>query len=875
MADNSFAYPHLCSLKFTLRNSAGVAVSTGLTPPLMITDDHKSSEKSTEAAAKAAAAAAAAVGLPAPQHISGSPAGSRAGSTSGSGPKVLIMPSNPPSSLGSGAKKGAGQATASAPASTSSRSSSSGNGHSIAANGAAKYRGSTAPLSSAASAYAASTAASTAPTSRTHTNGTVSPSFAALNSVTSSALATAVSTPLPAILPLPRGTKRAAARSNGESNSLSPNEDSSSSSTSSDATRHHQNRKQRTANASASTPYDRRSSPAGSSLSGASSVLGTPHFPTFGMSTALPQMEDADDGSFDFTLDGGLDRRAGSRLPTFSADSPPSASAIGLAGLTTGDNALLCDPNSGEMRIELGSIDDMLFSMEARPHDSLQKTRSPTLGLAGSDGCDTSDAYHRSGGSFYRPTFVRTGSDADMTFDTVSTADNDGDVEAMSFDSLVDYEGGSSCATGSAFSPPASGSTSSRRETSASSGTSSDSDSLLGGTGLAPMSGPHSHWPSIYPSALNNPNNIQISYPQHSYVVPTPPAPPPLPRPSISRLIPAEGPLAGGIEITLLGVNFLQGMVAFFGENRASMTSCWNDGTIVCTVPPGVVAGSVPVILRMEGRSIEGASGAGGQLFTYKDASDRALCVRSYLNLGPAHLVADPTHSHLSLELALQVVGLKMTGRIEDAKNVALRILGQGSFATNVPTSSAANTASGSGNIAALDPAPAPPSEKTTLQRIQSTYESAAISMTGRSKYQIPPLAVSQDDKQPLATAETTTTMQVVPQTKEKSPSWAAATAAQARRLTEREIARYGHHSARKSAKGGKYDKMCVLAMRCLPPVSSLLTPYPYLPSRAGSGSSGCRSSSASPSSSPSRTCRRSSATSSASAAATCRSRDS
>jgi len=853
----------------------------------MITDDHKSSEKSTEAAAKAAAAAAAAVGLPAPQHIAGSPAGSRAGSTSGRGPKVLIMPSNPPSSIGNGAKKGANghhQAATSAPASTSSsRSSSSGNGHPVA-DGGAKYRGSTAPLSSAASAYAASTA----PTSRTHTNGTVSPSFAAAHSVTSSALATAVGTPLPASLPLPRGTKRAAVRSNGESSSLSPNEDDSSS-TSSDTTRHHQARKQRTAAVSSSTPYDRRSSPAGSSLSGASSVLGTPHFPSFGMSTALPQMEDPDDGSFDFALEGGLDRRAGTHLPAFSANSPPSASAIGLAGLATGDNALLCDPSSGEMRIELGSVDDMLFTMEARPDESLAKTRSPTLGLTTtSDGCDASDAYHRTGGSFYRPTFVRTGSDADMSFDTTSTADNEGELEAMSFDSLVDYEGGSSCATGSAFSPPASGSTSSRRETSASSGTSSDSDSLLGGAGLATMAGPHSHWPSIYPSALNNPNDIQISYP-HSYVVPTPPPPPPppLPRPSISRLIPAEGPLAGGIEITLLGVNFLQGMVAFFGENRAPMTSCWNDGTIVCTVPPGIVAGSVPVVLRMEGRSIEGPSGTGGQLFTYKDASDRALCVSVSPPTYAARHLADspsspspphPAPPHPRLELALQVVGLKMTGRIEDAKNVALRILGQGSFATNVPTSSAANTASGSsagnvaGNVAALDAAPSTkPSEKTTLQRIQSTYESAAISMTGRSKYQIPPLAVSQDDKkQQLATAAESTQL-APPQTKEKPPSWAAATAAQARRLTEREIARYGHHSARKSGKGGKYDKMYVFALG--PSVARGADAFGFLAlrPRAGSGSSGCRSSSALPSSSPSRTCPRSSATSSGSAAATCR----
>lgn len=258
----------------------------------------------------------------------------------------------------------------------------------------------------------------------------------------------------------------------------------------------------------------------------------------------------------------------------------------------------------------------------------------------------------------------------------------DGEVEAMLFDSLVDYEGGSASAAGNnngaddgtgggggpdafgadasmddlTFSPPASSASSaSRRETSAWSATSSsDSDSafgpstLLSGHAFDGTSGlahggrshgggvsQHSHWPSIYPSALNNPNHIAIPYP-HPYLLPSAPPPPPLPRPSISRVIPSEGPLAGGIEVTLLGVNFMQGMTAFFGEAKASMTSCWNDGTVVCTVPPGVVAGPVPVVLRMEGRQVEHSAlgaNAGSQAFTYKDASDRALCVAVFLSL--------------------------------------------------------------------------------------------------------------------------------------------------------------------------------------------------------------------------------------------------
>ncbi|KAF6760309.1 hypothetical protein DFP72DRAFT_883791 [Ephemerocybe angulata] len=108
--------------------------------------------------------------------------------------------------------------------------------------------------------------------------------------------------------------------------------------------------------------------------------------------------------------------------------------------------------------------------------------------------------------------------------------------------------------------------------------------------------------------------------------------------PTIHRLIPNNGPMHGGIEVTILGANF--------------HPSRWSENTLVCVLPPRATPGVVAV--WFEGfPKIDDPMTSPASLFTYSDESDRAL-----------------------MELALQVVGLKMTGKIEDAKNVAMRIVG-------------------------------------------------------------------------------------------------------------------------------------------------------------------------------------------------------
>ncbi|RDB25159.1 Protein MGA2 [Hypsizygus marmoreus] len=128
----------------------------------------------------------------------------------------------------------------------------------------------------------------------------------------------------------------------------------------------------------------------------------------------------------------------------------------------------------------------------------------------------------------------------------------------------------------------------------------------------------------------------------------------PLQLPIIHRLIPNMGPTHGGIEVTVLGANFHPSLQlnCIFGDVTASSTQRWSDNTLVCVLPPRATAGVVAVWFDGFPKVLD-QTNATPSLFTYADESDRAL-----------------------MELALQVVGLKMTGKIEDAKNVAMRIVG-------------------------------------------------------------------------------------------------------------------------------------------------------------------------------------------------------
>ncbi|KAI8096829.1 uncharacterized protein BX664DRAFT_291996 [Halteromyces radiatus] len=140
--------------------------------------------------------------------------------------------------------------------------------------------------------------------------------------------------------------------------------------------------------------------------------------------------------------------------------------------------------------------------------------------------------------------------------------------------------------------------------------------------------------------------------------------------PRLHRLIPSEGPIYGGSEVTVLGSNFYEGLTCLFGENPAIPTHCWSANTLLCILPPAVSAGPVVVSFKEHPLMLEGQDVV---LFTYFDESDRAL-----------------------MELALQVVGLKTMGKVEDARQIAMRIVQGDSNNQDRKNNNSRNTATSS-----------------------------------------------------------------------------------------------------------------------------------------------------------------------------------
>ena len=99
---------------------------------------------------------------------------------------------------------------------------------------------------------------------------------------------------------------------------------------------------------------------------------------------------------------------------------------------------------------------------------------------------------------------------------------------------------------------------------------------------------------------------------------------PPSHAPIISRIVPSEGPIRGGIEITILGQNFEDGLTACFGDIQASRTTRWGECTLVCLLPPASNPGPVQVTLK--GHNVpEQYNQDESNIFTYLDDSDKAL----------------------------------------------------------------------------------------------------------------------------------------------------------------------------------------------------------------------------------------------------------
>jgi len=124
-----------------------------------------------------------------------------------------------------------------------------------------------------------------------------------------------------------------------------------------------------------------------------------------------------------------------------------------------------------------------------------------------------------------------------------------------------------------------------------------------------------------------------------------------------------------------------------FGDNEAYSTHYWGPTTLICILPPAVAAGLVPVTIKENKFSAQLTSPTAGvapgigdeakDMMSSSSASQDVDFVDSILNSDVVMFnYRDDTDREL-MELALQIVGMKLTGRTEDAKQIAMAILNQ------------------------------------------------------------------------------------------------------------------------------------------------------------------------------------------------------
>ncbi|WYZ37524.1 hypothetical protein EsH8_II_001030 [Colletotrichum jinshuiense] len=161
------------------------------------------------------------------------------------------------------------------------------------------------------------------------------------------------------------------------------------------------------------------------------------------------------------------------------------------------------------------------------------------------------------------------------------------------------------------------------------------------------------------PNGLRNGVNgvSQNQFNAMSYL-PTNAVAPARPQPTIHKIIPNEGPKSGGIEVTILGASFYQGLEVLFGDQKATTTTFWGESSLVCLLPPSPVSGAVLVTFK-QSQTQAGppfpALSKQNQMFKYVDDDEEKL-----------------------IRTALSILGHKMSGQMVDVKELAQRIIGQG-----------------------------------------------------------------------------------------------------------------------------------------------------------------------------------------------------
>ncbi|RKF59823.1 putative ankyrin repeat protein [Erysiphe neolycopersici] len=129
--------------------------------------------------------------------------------------------------------------------------------------------------------------------------------------------------------------------------------------------------------------------------------------------------------------------------------------------------------------------------------------------------------------------------------------------------------------------------------------------------------------------------------------------------PIIHKMIPSEGPKAGGIEVTCLGIGFVQGLEVMFGDIKATTTTFWGETSLVCLLPPSSYPGNYPVTFKHQHQQ--------QQMQSYPIPVPKQQTYFKYVDDDELQI----------LRTALSVLGHKMSGKMEDVRDLARRIVGE------------------------------------------------------------------------------------------------------------------------------------------------------------------------------------------------------
>ncbi|TEA22686.1 Protein MGA2 [Colletotrichum sidae] len=172
------------------------------------------------------------------------------------------------------------------------------------------------------------------------------------------------------------------------------------------------------------------------------------------------------------------------------------------------------------------------------------------------------------------------------------------------------------------------------------------------------FSAPASAHPSRAPSPSRLPNGVAVANQFNAMTFLPQNVAPARPQPTIHKIIPNEGPKSGGIEVTILGASFYQGLEVLFGDQKATTTTFWGESSLVCLLPPSAVAGPVVVTFKQSqtqaGQPFPAISKQ-NQMFKYVDDDEEKL-----------------------IRTALSILGHKLSGQMVDVKELAHRIIGDG-----------------------------------------------------------------------------------------------------------------------------------------------------------------------------------------------------